>query len=41
LRQIVLAALDRSKSDRIDDDPRLEARLYPEKPTDLLEHRHR
>jgi hypothetical protein len=37
----VLAAFDRAERNRIDDDPRLEARLYPEKPADFLQHRHR
>jgi hypothetical protein len=36
----MLAALDRADCDRIDHRPRFEARLDPEKPADLLEHRH-
>ncbi len=39
--KIILAALDRSERDGIDDQPRLEASLYPEKAADLLEHRNR
>jgi len=34
----VAAALDRAQSDRIGDQPRLEARLDGEQPGDLLEH---
>jgi hypothetical protein len=35
----VAAALDRAESDRIDHQPRLEARLDLEEATDLLQHR--
>jgi hypothetical protein len=41
LSEIILAALDRAKSDRIDHDPRLEARFDLEEPADFLQHRHR
>jgi hypothetical protein len=37
----MLPALDRPERDRIDDDPRLEASLDPEKASDLPEHCHR
>jgi hypothetical protein len=37
--EIVAAALDRAESDRIDHQPRLEARLDLEEATDLLQHR--
>jgi hypothetical protein len=36
----MMPALDRSDGDRIDHRPRLEARLDPEQPAYLLEHRH-
>jgi hypothetical protein len=37
----MLPAFDRPERDRIDDDPRLEASLDPEKASDLPEHCHR
>jgi hypothetical protein len=36
----MLPALDRAERDRINDQPRLEARLDREQPTDLLQNRH-
>jgi hypothetical protein len=39
--QIVPAAFDCAERDRIDHDPRFEARLYHEQPADFPEHCHR
>jgi hypothetical protein len=39
--EIMVAALDRSDGDGIGHQPRFGARLDLEKPTDLLEHRHK
>jgi hypothetical protein len=37
----MLAPFNGAQRDRIDHDPRFEARLDPEEPADLAEHRHR